>query len=235
MKLQELLNLKVLFDAEDGNGDGGAGGGDPAPGIEVPEYIQSYADSIEDAGQKEYISGLLKDEKGVNFLKGMINDPNADYTTKAEEFKVINPAEVDSFTKEAKAAGIPEKYARMALEGRANYLQSQRDLMSPELRALDTNISNFIASASQEEQEVYARLAENAAGRKILVEKIMGGNASGSIGGAGSGPSNGQIDKIAWKQEYDAALESGDLEKRKRMKSEALATGEEYFKVFFGQ
>ena len=63
----------------------------------------------------------------------------------------------------------------------------------------------------------------------------MGGNASGSIGGAGSGPGNGQIDKVAWKQEYDAALENGDLEKRKRMKSEALATGEEYFKVFFGQ
>ena len=99
MKLQELLNLKVLYDTEDGNGDSGAGGGDQEHNIEVPEYIQSYADSIEDAGQKEYISGLLKDEKGVNFLKGMINDPNAENTTKAEEFKVMNPAEVESFTK----------------------------------------------------------------------------------------------------------------------------------------
>lgn len=233
MKLEELLKLKVLFDAEDGNGGGGAGGGDQTPGIEVPEYIQSYADSIEDAGQKEYISGLLKDEKGVNFLKGMVDDPNAEYTTKAEEFKVMNPAEVESFTKEAKAAGIPEKYARIALEGRANYLQAQRDLMSPELRALDTNINNFIASASQEEQEVYARLAENATGRKILVEKIMGGTANISIGGAGGGSTHiASYDHKSFIDAYNEAKDSNDKEALKKLKQFADNSDDTFYRDF---
>lgn len=233
MKLQELLKLKVLFDAEDGNGDSGAGGGDPTPGIEVPEYIQSYADSIEDAGQKEYISGLLKDEKGVNFLKGMINDPNAEYTTKAEEFKVINPAEVESFAKEAKAAGIPEKYARIALEGRANYLQAQRDLMSPELKALDTNINNFINSATAEEQQVYARLAENAIGRKILVEKIMGGTANISIGGAGGGSTHiASYDHKSFIDAYNEAKDSNDKEALKKLKQFADNSDDTFYRDF---
>ena len=233
MKLQELLKLKVLFDAEDGNGGDGAGGGDPTPGIEVPEYIQSYADSIEDAGQKEYISGLLKDEKGVNFLKSMVDDPNAEYTTKAEDFKAMNPAEVESFAKEAKAAGIPEKYARIALEGRANYLQSQRDLMSPELRALDTNINNFIASASQEEQDVYARLAENAVGRKILVEKIMGGNASSSIGGIGGSSTHiASYDHKSFIDAYNEAKDSNDKEALKRLKQFADNSDDTFYRDF---
>lgn len=233
MKLQELLKPKVLFDAEGGNGGGGAGGADPIPGIEVPEYIQSYADSIEDAGQKEYISGLLKDEKGVNFLKGMINDPNAEYTTKAEEFKAMNPAEVESFTKEAKAAGIPEKYARIALEGRANYLQAQRDLMSPELKALDTNIDNFINSATAEEQQVYARLAENAIGRKILVEKIMGGAANISIGGAGGGSTHiASYDHKSFIDAYNEAKDSNDKEALKKLKQFADNSDDTFYRDF---
>lgn len=233
MKLQELLKLKVLFDAEDGNGGDGAGGGDLTPDIEVPEYIQSYADSIEDAGQKEYISGLLKDEKGVNFLKGMINDPNAEYTTKAEEFKAMNPAEVESFTKEAKAAGIPEKYARIALEGRANYLQAQRDLMSPELKALDTNIDNFINSATAEEQQVYARLAENAIGRKILVEKIMGGTANISIGGAGGGSTHiASYDHKSFIDAYNEAKDSNDKEALKKLKQFADNSDDTFYRDF---
>ena len=52
MKLQELLKLKVLYDVETGNGDGGAGGGDPTPDIEVPEYIKSYADWMRTQGKR---------------------------------------------------------------------------------------------------------------------------------------------------------------------------------------
>lgn len=230
MKLSELLKIKVLYDVEDGNGDGGAGGGET---VEVPEYIQSYADSIEDAGQKEYVTGLLKDEKGVNFLKGMVNDPNAEYATKADDFKVINPKEVESFIKEAREAGIPEKYARTALEGRANYLQIQRDLMSAELKALDININNFIASASQEEQDVYARLAENAIGRKILVEKIMSGNAIGSIGSAGAGSTYVQTyDHKSFIDAYNEAKDNNDKEALKRLKQYADKSDDTFYRDF---
>lgn len=244
MKFDFLEHLKKpLLDAEDGNAGGGAGAGEGASEVqdsmqelEVPEYISSYAEGLEDEGQREYVSGLLKDEKGLNLLKKMIRDPAAQYSMKAEEFEVINRDEVENYLTEAHKMGIPEEYARVALEGRANYLKTEREKMTPDMLALEDNISNFIAGAtSPEEQQVYARLAENAVGRKILIEKIMGGGGTRTVGAVGSGAPGGYTES-SFIERYNDAYDSGDKKVLTELRNYAEAKKGEnpFFADFLG-
>ena len=222
---------RICFDGTDGNDGGGSGGGGNE-GIEVPEYINSYVSTIEDEEQKEYMSGLLKDEKGINVLKNFIKDPNAEWEIKAENYSELNQDEIGEFLSVAKEKGWSEEYTRTQLEGRKEYLTTERELMTPEMRSLDATINNFIATVGNEaEKSVYARLAENSIGRKILVEKILNGKGNTTLPPGNGNSSNINIEE--WKSKYDDAIESGDIKTKENLKREALASGEEYFKIFF--
>ena len=85
-------------------------------------------------------------------------------------------------------------------------------------------------------QGVYARLAENAVGRKVLVE-LMQLKTGGSTTTAGaSSHVGGRFSLEDWKERYNKAILSQDQDEKKRLKAEALSQGteyQEYFKVFF--
>lgn len=187
MKIKDfLLNIQLFAEAPDAGA--GSGGADPTPSgtegqagaptgtegttVEIPEYISNYVSGLADEGQREYLAGLMQDENAVNLLKGLIPDPNAEYTIKPDEYNEIGD-DVNAYLTAAKEQGIPETVVRHQLEARKNYLASEKAKMTPEQIALEPVINNFIGAEKDAEiQGVYARLAENAAGRRVL-EKLM--------------------------------------------------------------
>lgn len=196
-----LLNIQLFAEAPDAGA--GSGGADPTPSgtegqagaptgtegttIEVPEYINQYVSGLTDERQREYLAGLMQDENAVNLLKGLIPDPNAEYTIKPDEYNEIGD-DVNAYLTAAKEQGIPETVVRHQLEARKNYLASEKAKMTPEQIALEPVINNFIGAEKDAEiQGVYARLAENAAGRRVLEKIIKSANpASPSIQGGGA-------------------------------------------------
>lgn len=238
----DRLNIQIFAEA----GEPSGGGGEPAPAgtetggegtpqaVEVPEYINSYVEGVEDAGQKEYLQGLLKDEKGVNTLKNFIQDPNREWDIKAEDYDIGN-VDVAEYLKGAKEKGMSEEAAKTFLSGRVEYLKAQREAMSPELRALDEPIQNFIGAEKDPEiQQVYARLAENAKGREVLqrlmtaetpaTPGITGGNA-----GAGTGYTHDSF-IIAFNDAYDKK----DNAKLQQLKTFANNSKDSFYKDFLG-
>lgn len=236
------FNLKIQLFAEEPGDTGGSGGGDTgnpqSPAIEVPEYIKSYAEGIENPEQKEYITGLLSDEKAVNLLKGFIPDPNKEWDIKVEDYKDM-PDDVEAFINGAKEQGISETIVKSQLEARKAYLSREREAMTPELRQFDATINNFItAEKDVAKAGVYARLAENATGRQVLIElmTLKTGGAGASAGN--SNPTGGGFNLTEWKEKYNDAIDRQDEEAKKRLKAEAMSSGEkykEYFNVFFRQ
>lgn len=187
---KELLKKQIFFDAPETGGSGG-GSNPPETGgeIEVPGYISEYVSGISDEGQRGYLENLAKDEQGLNTLKSFIKDPNAEWSLKGDTYKeTISNA--DELIKQAKDIGYSEKDTQIILEQRANYLKTQKELMSKEDLAAEPNIRNFINSEKTKEiQEVYSYLAENAAGRKVLLElmKLKGGDPTPGVTGQGGG------------------------------------------------
>ena len=240
----DKLNIQIFAEAGEPSGGGGEPTpppqADPTPGeggdIQVPEYISTYVSGVEDEGQKEYLQGLLKDEKAVNLLKGFIKDPNKEWDIKTDDFKDL-PDDVGKFLEDAKKVGFSEDQARTALERRREYIAREREAMSPELKQYDENIANFMATEKDPGiQGVYARLAESATGRKVLVE-FMQLKTGGSTTTAGaSSHVGGRFSLEDWKERYNKAILSQDQDEKKRLKAEALSQGteyQEYFKVFF--
>lgn len=241
MKRLILDTLNIQLFAEPGEPSGGGGeptpttGGEGTPqAVEVPEYINSYVEGLEDAGQKEYLQGLLKDEKGVNTLKNFIQDPNREWDIKAEDYDIGN-VDVAEYLKGAKERGMSEEMAKSFLSGRVEYLKTQREAMSPELRALDEPIQNYITAEKDPGiQEVYARLAENAKGREVLqrlmtaetpaTPGITGGNA-----GAGTGYTHDSF-IIAFNDAYDKK----DNAKLQQLKTFANNSKDSFYKDFLG-
>lgn len=215
--------------------------GDPAPApapsdppaIEVPEHINSYVSGIEDVAQKEYLTGLLKDEKGVNTLKNLIKDPKAEWKLDINNYESIKE-EAEQFIQIAKENGWSEEYTAQQLTARGEYLKKQRELMTPELRSADESINNFMNTITDlEEKGVYARLSENAAGRKILL-KIIGGTPTPSAGNTGN-PGTVAYTKEEFIEEYNRAKDTKDDNLMKKLKTYANNHSDDFYKDFISE
>lgn len=255
-ELKELFKLNIQLFAEGGEPSGGGGGdmgagGESAPntapagtgdgagtGFEVPEYINSYVEGVQDAGQKEYLQGLLADEKAVNLLKGFIQDPNAEWTVKADDYKDMTD-DVNAFITAAKEQGISEATVKYQLEARRNYLANEKSKMTPEQIALEPVINNFIGAEKDVEiQGVYARLAENAAGRKVL-QKLMelSNPATPSVAGGYAGGATETYDYKSFIDAYNEAKPVNgkeDKNKLRALENFARNNKDPYFKDFLG-
>lgn len=253
MKELFRLNIQLFGDAPDGAGSGGPAGAEPTPQagaptgtegatgtatqIEIPEYINSYVEGVQDAGQKEYLQGLLGDEKAVNLLKGIIPNPNAEWTIKADDYKDMTD-DVNAFITAAKEQGMSETTVKYQLEARRNYLASEKSKMTPEQIALEPIINNFIgAEKDVEVQNVYARLAENAAGRKVL-QKLMELTNPGTTSVSGGYAAGGvTYDHQTFIDAYNEAKPVGgkeDKNKLRLLEQFAKNNSDPYFRDFLG-
>lgn len=221
------LNIQLFAEGE--------GGGENQ--IEVPEHITNYVNTLENAEQKEYMQGLLTDEKSVEMLKGFIKDPNADieYNINANDYQDIG-VDIEAYTTYAKENKIPESVLKHQLNARKEYLQSERELMTPELRSLDEPIKNFIGAEKDEGiQNVYKRLAENSKGREVL-QKIMGMQHSPSP----QGPKGEQGKREAYDHKtfidaYNIALDTSDKNKMADLKAFANSSQDRFYKDFINE
>lgn len=250
MKVPFNLKIQLFAEAPEGGGSGGTptnptvGEGQtttPAaqtPGaVEVPEYLNNYVSGIEDEGQREYLTGLMQDEKAVNLLKGLIQDPNADYTIKADDYKDF-PDDLETFLTESKKHGVPENVVRMQIEARKNYIESNRARMTPEQIALDPIINNFIAAEQDTGiKEVYARLAENADGRRVL-EKIIKQNTTSTptFQGGGTAGATEYTEKSFIEAYNEAKPVNGEVNKQalRALENYARNNSNPFFKDFLG-
>ncbi|MGL5229190.1 MAG: hypothetical protein ACRC8F_00075 [Cetobacterium sp.] len=155
-------------------------------------------------------------------------------TIKPESFKNINQDDITVFLEKAKNDGISPAVALHQLNARENYLSTQREAMSPELRELDPVIQNFI---EQDENKAYkdviSRLAENAQGRKFLQEKLLTSNG-GTVnlmdkGGLGKMTHEEFVTK--YNEAYDAK-KSGDSSKMNQLESYARNSEDDYYRDF---
>lgn len=249
------INIQIFADTpDDGAGSGGdpgidpgAGAGDigdpaagaaaPQPSFEVPEYITNHISGLENAEQKAYLETLLADEKGINLLKDFIPDPNKEWDIKAEDYE--DPSlDIESYIKNAKEQGMKESEARLFLENRKRYVEEQRNAMTPELRALDETINNFISQESDvNKQMVYQRLAENAWGREVLKEFMSlktGKTPSISSGGV---TGNTRYTRDTFIEEYNEATPYGkepNKTKLRELENFAKESNDPFFKDFLG-
>lgn len=230
--MKKLLFNIQLFAAPpgEGGGDNGAGGT-----VEVPEYISNYVSGIEDEGQREYLTGLIADEKGINLIKSFVSDPNKEWDIKAEDYKDNTLIDVPTYLQEAKEKGISEEAARTFLENRKEYITTQRELMSPELRALDDSIENFIFAEKDEGiKEVYARLAENAKGREVL-QRIMQSGVNPTPGLDGNGKGNGEAyNHNTFIEAFNIASDTKNKVKLNELKTFANNSRDRFYKDFLG-
>lgn len=250
MKVPFNLKIQLFAEAPEGGGSGGTptnptvGEGQtttPAaqtPGaVEVPEYLNNYVSGIEDEGQREYLTGLMQDEKAVNLLKGLIQDPNAEWTVKADDYKDMTD-DVDAFITAAKEKGIPENTVKYQLDARKAYLAAEKEKMTPEQIALEPIINNFISAEKDTEiQGVYARLAENAAGRRVL-EKLIKQNTAqtpGLQGGATAGATE-YTEKSFIEAYNEAKPVNGEVNKQalRALEDYARNNSNPFFKDFLG-
>ncbi len=192
-----------------------AEGGEPTPGaIEVPEYISTYVSGVEDEGQRGYLETMSKDEQGLNTLKTFIKDPNAAWSLTDETYKDTIPNASD-LIKQVKDSGYNEQAAKIMLDQRVDYIKTQKSLMSKEELAAEPNIKNFIATEKNAEtQQVYNSLAENAAGRRILLElmKLKGGEPTPGLNNSGGGPV-GSYDQKTFIETFNKATRENDTTK----------------------
>lgn len=207
MNKRPKLNIQLFAE--------GGPGGEPTPGaIEVPEYISTYVSGIEDEGQRGYLETMSKDEQGLNTLKSFIKDPNAEWNLTDEGYKetITNASEL---IKQVKDLGYNEEAAKIMLDQRVDYLKNQKALMSKEELAAEPNINNFIATEKDKEtQQVYNSLAENAAGRRVLLElmKLKSGNPTPGLNN-GAGGSIGSYDQKTFIETFNKATREKDKTK----------------------
>lgn len=155
-------------------------------------------------------------------------------TIKPENFKNIAPENITEFIEQAKKNGMSPAVALHQLSTREKYLTTERDSMTPELRALDPIIENFIANEeNQEYVDVIARLAENAKGRKFLQEKILR-TAEGGYNGMDKGGLAG-ITQEEFRVKYNEAFKAekaGDSTKMKELENFARSSEDSFYKEF---
>lgn len=155
-------------------------------------------------------------------------------TIKPETFKNINQDDITTFLEKAKNDGISPAVALHQLNARENYLSTQREAMTPELRELDPVIQNFIEQDENKDyKDVIARLAENAQGRKFLQEKLLTSNG-GTVnlmdkGGLGKMTHEEFVTK--YNEAYNAK-KSGDSSKMNELESYARNSEDDYYRDF---
>lgn len=155
-------------------------------------------------------------------------------TIKPENFKNIAQENVTEFIEQAKKNGMPAAVVLHQLNAREKYLTTERESMTPELRALDPIIENYLANEeNQEYVDVIARLAENAQGRKFLQEKILrtaeGGNNPMDKGGLAG------ITQEEFRVKYNEAFKAekaGDSTKMKELENFARSSEDSFYKEF---
>lgn len=152
---------------------------------------------------------------------------------KAEDYQEIG--DIAPYITEAQEKGYTPEYIKSRLDDRKAYLAEQKAAFTPELNASMEAINNFIgAEKDTDRQIVYRAMAENAIGAQILKEYIeMKAGSTGSVVGVGKSIPTSVIDITSWKEQYDEAIMSGNEEKKKELKEQGLASGQEYFKIFF--
>lgn len=219
------FNIQLFAGEPGAGGEGGTGG---AGEIEVPDYINTYVSEIEDEGQREYLSGLTKDEKGLGALKNLIKDPKADWTLDTASYK-DKLADTDKFVEAMKKDGYSEGETKKAIENRISYLEAEREAMPVELREADTVVNNFINQEQDPAMKaVLERLGENATGRKMLLDymKLKGGPATpGSNAGSGQ-PGAGEYNQETFREAFQIANKKADKQKLSELKAFATVQKE---------
>lgn len=156
MKIEKLLDNKLNIQLFAGPGEAGGGG-----------------EGSTQTTTEETIPPVTETQTTTETTQPLAPQENWE-TIKPENFKNIAPENITEFIEQAKKNGMSAAVALHQLSTREKYLTTERDSMTPELRALDPIIENFIANEeNQEYVDVIARLAENAKGRKFLQEKIL--------------------------------------------------------------
>lgn len=215
MKIEKLLDnkLNIQLFAEPGESGGGGDGSTQTTTEETipPTGTQTTTDTTQPPAPQENWE-----------------------TIKPENFKNIAPENITEFIEQAKKNGMSAAVALHQLSTREKYLTTERDSMTPELRALDPIIENFIANEeNQEYVDVIARLAENAKGRKFLQEKILR-TAEGGYNGMDKGGLAG-ITKEEFTTRYNEAFKAqkgGDSTKIKELENFARSSEDPYYKDF---
>lgn len=205
MKFLEFLKVNLHLDSEDGNGGGGAGAGQEteAQGNEQTQAPQETPQQTEKP-----------------------------WEVRADQYESIKD-EAEVFIEEARKLGYTENEVKRSLENRAKYIANERNKMTADLKAYDENINNFINQATAEEQMIYLRLAENAVGRKILIDKIMGGSATPSIKDSGIGANaQGAFDHQSFIDAYNEAKDNNDNAALKRLKQFADNSSDRFYRDF---
>lgn len=216
MKIEKLLDNKLNIQLFAGPGEAG-GGGEGSTQTTVEETIPPVTET----------------QTTTETTQPPAPQENWE-TIKPENFKNIAPENITEFIEQAKKNGISAAVALHQLSTREKYLATERDSMTPELRALDPIIENFIASEeNQEYVDVIARLAENAQGRKFLQEKILR-TAEGGYNGMDKGGLAG-ITKEEFTTRYNEAFKAqkgGDSTKMKELENFARSSEDPYYKDF---
>lgn len=152
---------------------------------------------------------------------------------KAEDYQEIG--DIAQYITEAQEKGYTPEYIKSRLDDRKAYLVEQKAAFTPELNASMEAINNFVrAEQDTGRRNVYKAMAENAIGAQILKEYMeMKAGSTGSVVGVGKSIPTSVIDITSWKEQYDEAIMSGNEEKKKELKEQGLASGQEYFKIFF--
>lgn len=239
MELERKILKNIYFDS----GESGGAGGDVTPPptvetpteIEVPSYINEYINGMEEGDQKGYISEMIKDQRGVNTLKGFIKDPNAEWNIDTKEYKEKVEG-VDEFIQEMKSNGYSQEATQKLIQNRIDMLEREKAQMTPEELAAGDNIINFITQEKSDARKaVYQRMSEYAEGRRVLLEfmKLKGGNPTP---GANTVGATGGFTEESFIATYNEALDNKDTNKMKELKSfaENVRDKNSFFAEFLG-
>lgn len=216
MKIEKLLDNKLNIQLFAGPGEAGGGG-----------------EGSTQTTTEETTPPVTETQTTTETTQPLATQENWE-TIKPENFKNIAPENITEFIEQAKKNGMSAAVALHQLSTREKYLTTERDSMTPELRALDPIIENFIANEeNQEYVDVIARLAENAKGRKFLQEKILR-TAEGGYNGMDKGGLAG-ITKEEFRIKYNEAFKAekaGDSTKMKELENFARSSEDSFYKEF---
>ncbi|MGL4628546.1 MAG: hypothetical protein ACRCUR_03540 [Cetobacterium sp.] len=156
-------------------------------------------------------------------------------TITPDNFKNIKQEHINEYLESAKRNGISPAVALHQLTARENYISTQREAMTPELRELDPIIENFISQEeNQEFKDVLERLAENSLGRKFLQQKFLLNDKGGGVNFMDKGKAGTMTQEEFISKYNDAysAKKSGDSSKMQELETFARNSDDGFFKDF---
>ena len=156
-------------------------------------------------------------------------------TITPDNFKNIKQEHINEYLESAKRNGVSPAVALHQLTARENYISTQREAMTPELRELDPIIENFISQEeNQEFKDVLERLAENSLGRKFLQQKFLLNDKGGGVNFMDKGKAGTMTQEEFISKYNDAysAKKSGDSSKMQELETFARNSDDGFFKDF---